>query len=84
MTERLENTILWIFGIKELLKRVYLRAFPLGALVFAFYFCVGIAGRDDLMKLSARDVPSIFAIAIAFTFSTMLYGILYWKERAEE
>lgn len=74
--EKWENTFLWIEGIKELLKRIFLRTYPAIAAGIAMLTILGIEGKTKVDSMSMNDWLVVLAIIFILAGLTLAYYAL--------
>lgn len=74
--EKWENTFLWIEGIKELLKRVFLKIYPAIAVIIVMVTILGIEGKTKVNSMSFNDWLVTLAISFVLAGLTLAYYAL--------
>jgi hypothetical protein len=80
---KIETTYLWIIGITDFIKRVYIKAFPVFAVLIAGVCVVGLPDGVANGKLQSEHIPYIFAAAALFTAGVVLWFALSNKAKLE-
>jgi len=78
-----ETTILYIVGIADFVKRLYIKAFPPIAVVLAGVCIIWLPDGVANGKVQSGDIPYIFAAAAIFTAGVVLWFALSNKAKLE-
>lgn len=79
--EKWENTFLWIEGIKDLSKRVYLKIYPAAAVIIVMITILGIEGKTKVNSMSFSDWLVTLAISLVLAGLTLAYYALRKGEK---
>lgn len=74
--EKWENTYLWIEGIKDLLKRVFVKIYPAIAVIIVMFTILGIEGKTKINSMSLNDWLVTLAISFILAGLTLAYYVL--------
>lgn len=74
--EKWENAFLWIEGIKDLLKRVFVKIYPAIAVIIVMITILGIEGKTKVNSMSFSDWLVILAISFILAGLTLVYYAL--------
>ena len=74
--EKWENTFLWIEGIKDLLKRIFLRTYPATAAGIVMLTILGIEGKTKVDSMSMNDWFVVLAIVFILAGLALAYYAL--------
>ena len=80
---KIETTYLWIVGITGFIKRLYIKAFPVFAVIIGGMCGLGLLEGWANGKVQGGDVPYIFAAAAIFTVGVVLWFALSNKAKLE-
>lgn len=80
---KIETTYLWIVGITNLIKRIYLKAFPPIAVIIGGTCGLGLLEGWANGKVQSGDIPYIFASVALFTAGVVLWFALSNKAKLE-
>lgn len=78
-----ETTILYIVGITDFIKRVYLKAFPPIAVILAAVCIIWLPDGVASGKVQSEHIPYIFAAAALFTAGVALWFALSNEAKLE-
>lgn len=73
---KIETTYLWIVGITDFIKRLYIKAFPVFAVIIGGTCGLGLLEGWANGKVQSGDIPYIFAAAALFTAGVALWFAL--------
>ena len=71
-----EKIMLWIMAIMEKIKELFLRFYPVIALIFSIVYVYGLFEKMSRHKDVASDFQVTFYLAIGLTISTLIYFIV--------
>lgn len=77
-----ETTILYIVGIADFIKRIYIKAFPPIAVIIAAVCIIGLP--EGVANGKGGDTPYIFAAAALFTAGVALWFALSNETKLEK
>lgn len=80
---KIETTYLWIVGITDFIKRIYIKAFPVIAVLIAGVCVVGLPDGVANGKLHSSNIPYIFAATALFTAGVVLWFALSNRVKLE-
>lgn len=75
-----ESVMIFIVCVLDLIKKVFIAAFPIGGAVLGFFLIVGFAGACDYGSIS-EFVANIFKTVLAYIALMLLRYYLKSKER---
>lgn len=80
---KIETTYLWIVGIADFIKRMYIKAFPVFAVIVGGTCGLGLLEGWANGKVQSGDIPYIFAVAALFTAGVALWFALSNEAKLE-
>jgi len=80
---KIETTYLWIVGITDFIKRLYIKAFPPIAVVLAGVCIIWLPDGVANGKVQSGDIPYIFAATALFTAGVALWFALSNETKLE-
>ena len=81
---RFEKIMLWVIAIAERLKDLFLKVYPTLAVGFASVYMIGFVRKHSLNRTTADDYRITVIIVIALTIISLLYVILFLREKLRE
>lgn len=81
---KIETTYLWIVGIADFIKRLYIKAFPVFAVILAAVCIIWLPDGVANGKLHSSNIPYIFAAAALFTAGVALWFALSNETKLEK
>lgn len=81
---KFEKIMLWIIAIEERLKDLFLKVYPIIAVGFALIYTIGIVGKHSRNLTTADDFTITIIVAIILTIASLLYVILFLREKLRE
>ena len=79
--EKWENVFLWIEGIKDLSKMVFLKIYPAIAAIIVMVTILGIEGKTKVNSMSLNDWLVALAISFILAGMTLAYYALRKGEK---
>ena len=80
---KIETTYLWIVGIADFIKRLYIKAFPVFAVIVGGMCGLGLLEGWANGKVQSEHIPYIFAAAALFTAGVALWFALSNETKLE-
>lgn len=81
---KFEKIMLWAIAIIERIKDLFLKVYPIIAVGFALIYTIGIVGKHSRNLTTADDFTITIIVAIILTIASLLYVILFLREKLRE
>lgn len=81
---KFEKVMLWAIAIMERIKDWFLKFYPILAVGFASVYTIGIVGKHSRNLTTADDFTITIIVAIILTIVSLLYVILFLREKLRE
>lgn len=81
---KIETTILYIVGIADFIKRIYIKTFPAIAVIIGGTCGLGLLEGWANGKVQSEHIPYIFATAALFTAGVALWFALSNETKLEK
>lgn len=79
-----EKIMLWVIAIVERIKDGFLRFYPTLAIGFSILYTIGFAAKHSRNLTTMDDLSITVVIAIIITILTLVYIILFLREKLRE
>lgn len=81
---RYEMIMLWVMAIVDLLKRIYLKIYPVLAIGFATIYTYGFISYSQFHYIKSSDYVKAVITATCLTILTLVYLVLLFKDQLDK